>query len=595
MTGPTGTDTETRPGFIVVQLPPPPEADFSATPTSGEVPLAVSFTDESTGNIGSRLWSFGDGTTSNATHPNHFYADVGTYTVSVTAIGPGGSDTETREAFILVFPPPPPEADFSAFPTRGDAPLTVTFRDETRGDVTSRSWTFGDGASSTATDPTHVYSSPGTYTVALTSSGPGGSDTETRARLVVVSMPQPPDLVRIPTGSSSPRVLLPVADARVSEASPAVNAGVDPVLRVRSNADSAFHSYLRFDLSGLTGSITAARLRLYCTDESSSGGQVFPTSSSWSEGTITWANAPAATGALVASAGAVEADAWVELDVTAAVGAGPVSFVLTSTSSDSAMYSSREGAHPPELVVETGHPVALRAEFSAAPLEGTVPLSVAFLDRSTGSPTSWSWDFGDGATSNERDPTHVYAAVGNFTVTLRIANGSGSAEVTKQDLVRTEPSSIRTYLSVADARVREGSPNLNAGSDVELRVREDDDSYHSFVRFDLTGLTGAVTSARLRFYCTDASPSGGLVFPTSSAWIESTITWANAPAATGGQVASTGSVSTGTWVEFDVTGAVGGAGLLSFRLSSASANSARYSSREGAHPPELVIETDGAQ
>ena len=50
------------------------------------------------------------------------------------------------------------------------------------------------------------------------------------------------------------------------------------------------------------------------------------------------------------------------------------------------------------------------ATFSATPAAGTAPLSVSFTDTSTGSPTSWAWDFGDGATSMLRNPVHTYAA-----------------------------------------------------------------------------------------------------------------------------------------------------------------------------------------
>ena len=120
---------------------------------------------------------------------------------------------------------------------------------------------------------------------------------------------------------------------------------------------SSIHTYLRFDLTGLSGPTASARLRLSCTDASPVGGLVFPTSSTWSETGITWANKPAATGGQIASLGAVEAGAWVEVDVTAAVtGTGPRSFLVTSTSTNSALYTSREGTQRPELVVTTRAP-----------------------------------------------------------------------------------------------------------------------------------------------------------------------------------------------------------------------------------------------
>jgi hypothetical protein len=69
------------------------------------------------------------------------------------------------------------------------------------------------------------------------------------------------------------------------------------------------------------------------------------------------------------------------------------------------------------------------------------------------------------------------------------------------------------------------------------------------------------------------------------------VTWNNRPAPSGALVTSLGSVATGTWAEFDVTSALAGPGPLNLVLQSSSSNSCYYSSREGAHPPELVVTT----
>jgi PKD repeat protein len=84
-------------------------------------------------------------------------------------------------------PPTPPTASFSATPTSGPAPLTVQFTDASAGGPTAWSWDFGDGGTSTAQNPSHVYTAAGTYTVKLTASNSGGSDTVTRTGLISVS------------------------------------------------------------------------------------------------------------------------------------------------------------------------------------------------------------------------------------------------------------------------------------------------------------------------------------------------------------------------------------------------------------------------
>ena len=83
-------------------------AGFTATPTSGTVPLAVSFTDASTGTITSRLWNFGDGTTSTANNPSHTYTNTASYTVSLAVFATAGSNTLTRTSYVTVSGIPTP-------------------------------------------------------------------------------------------------------------------------------------------------------------------------------------------------------------------------------------------------------------------------------------------------------------------------------------------------------------------------------------------------------------------------------------------------------------------------------------------------------
>jgi len=70
-------------------------------------------------------------------------------------------------------------------------------------------------------------------------------------------------------------------------------------------------------------------------------------------------------------------------------------------------------------------------DFSGTPASGSVPLSVSFTDLSINNPTSWAWDFGDGGTSYEQNPTHIYTSEGSYTVTLTAYGHSGSSSVTK--------------------------------------------------------------------------------------------------------------------------------------------------------------------
>jgi PKD repeat protein len=210
VSGPGGSDTKTEAGYITVTAPPAPKAKFSADPTKGQVPLTVQFNDNSEGEISAWLWDFGDGASDTAQNPAHTYTAAGEYTVSLTVTGPGGSDSKTKDRLITVTAPLAPKAKFSADPTQGQAPLTVQFNDNSKGEITAWLWDFGDGAADTAQNPVHTYAAAGDYTVSLTVSGPGGSDTKTKNRLIsVTEPPAPPQAPEIPTPLPEPATPTP--------------------------------------------------------------------------------------------------------------------------------------------------------------------------------------------------------------------------------------------------------------------------------------------------------------------------------------------------------------------------------------------------
>ena len=231
---------------------------------------------------------------------------------------------------------------------------------------------------------------------------------------------------------------IPVADARVKSTSPSSNYGADDVLRVRTGS-VVYDSYLKFDVTGLGGSpVVSAQLRLFVTDSSNDGGALYEVASNWTELGLTWNTAPGMAGTPLGNAGSATAGGWIEFDVASVVQSdGTYAFGLSSSSSNSVYYSSREGANPPQLVVETGGPTVPVAAFSGSPLSGWAPLAVSFTDLSTGPPTSWLWEFGDGATSTLENPTHTYSE-GIYDITLTATNGVGSDATTTTQYVTVD-------------------------------------------------------------------------------------------------------------------------------------------------------------
>ena len=198
VTGPGGSDTNTKTNYITV-TDGNMTADFSGTPTTGDAPLNVAFTDQSTGDITAWSWDFGDGGTSTAQNPNHTYNTAGVYTVSLTVSNACGSDVMTKTDYITVNQPVcnAPVADFSGTPLSGDAPLLVDFTDNSSNAPTSWSWDFGDGGTSTAQNPSHTYNSAGTYTVSMTATNDCGSDTQTKVDYITVNQPPVNDAMHV--------------------------------------------------------------------------------------------------------------------------------------------------------------------------------------------------------------------------------------------------------------------------------------------------------------------------------------------------------------------------------------------------------------
>ena len=202
VTSTAGSNTDTETGYITVG--DVPAASFYASETSGTAPLTVQFTDTSTNSPTSWSWNFGDGETSVEQSPSHTYSDPGTYTVSLTVVNNAGSNKATETDYVEVSTsavtqatvattqtPTPvptfPEISFSGTPTAGTAPLTVQFTLSASGSPTSLLWDFGDGGTSTESNPSYTYIIPGTYSVILTAKYPGGSKPVTKLSYITVN------------------------------------------------------------------------------------------------------------------------------------------------------------------------------------------------------------------------------------------------------------------------------------------------------------------------------------------------------------------------------------------------------------------------
>jgi PKD repeat protein len=187
VTGPGGTS------FIThnVTVSGPIAALFSFTPANPTTSDTLQFTDLSGGAPTGWSWTFGDGTSSTQQNPSKKYNAQGTYSVSLTVTRNGTSATTARELTVAGTTPGtiPVTAQFDATPLTASPGQTVTFADRSGGAPIQWNWSFGDGASSNAQNPSHAYAAAGTYTVTLSASKPGSSSQAVKQVVVASAAP----------------------------------------------------------------------------------------------------------------------------------------------------------------------------------------------------------------------------------------------------------------------------------------------------------------------------------------------------------------------------------------------------------------------
>jgi hypothetical protein len=338
----------------------------------------------------------------------------------------------------------------------------------------------------------------------------------------------------------------PVADTRVEAGNPNANFGAATALVVDASPQS--ESYLRFNVSGLTGSVQSATLRLRVLDATTNGPPVSTCgAAAWNETGLTWNSKPAMSSPRD-DKGVVATGTWLEYDVTPFLtGNGNVCFGLIPQSSDGVDFSSKEGANPPQLVITIGGTSPTATTTTTATPSRTMTATATPRQTATQTPAPIP------------TPTPTAAPTGQFVFT-----------------------------AAADARVERTNPNTNYGAATTLNV-DTSPSAESYVRFDVAGLSGPVRKATLRLWVLDPTSNGP---PVSSCggvtWTETGITWNTKPAASNPRD-DKGAIAAGAWVEYDVTPFVTGNGSLCLALIPQSSNGLDLSSREGVKPPQLVI------
>ena len=440
-----------------------PVARAVATPVSGKAPLTASFdgstsTDED-GNVVAYDWDFADGGTGTGEVAVHTFTAVGTYEVELTVTDDDGG-TDTTTVTVQVNAPQAPVAVANATPDGTKAPLGVVFSSagstDNDGSIIGYSWDFGDGTpASTSANPSHLYTSAGTFDATLTVTDDDFLTTTATVPVIVGPSNVPP----VAAGTATPAVGKPVLNVQFSAATSTDSDGTvesyswdfgdgsepstDPspshtydtlgtysVLLTVTDNDGAINTVaipvsvipnvpptaqpvatprigkepLQVDLSAATSGDSDGRIESYAWDYTSDG--------------------------TVDSTDVETSHEYVE----------PGNYIATLTVTD------EDGASDTSTVTITvnenqGPTAVANANFQS----GNAPFSVVFegrdsLDAELEGTITYDWDFGDGsANSSSSNPTHVFQEIGTYTVTLTVTDDNGVSDTATLTINALDP------------------------------------------------------------------------------------------------------------------------------------------------------------
>ncbi len=322
------------------------QANFYTYSDSSSTPNSLNFTNYSGGSPVGFSWDFGDGSTSSLENPLHVFVAAGTYQVCLTIVDLNGSTCSHCDNVYIGNPIDSTcNANFYTYADSSNTPNSINFTNYSGGSPTSFSWNFGDNTTSSLENPVHLFAAAGTYQVCLTITNSNGG-TCTHCDNVYVGN------------------------------------------QIDSVCQANFYTYSD---SSSVNSINYA--------DASQGN---PSSFSWEFGDGTTSN-QAYGNHQYASAGTYQV-------------------CLTIADSNGNVICS----HCDIITVGAQNDSLCQANFYTYADSSNTPNTIHFSDYSGGTPTNFSWDFGDNTISTLENPTHVYAAAGTYQVCLTIDGANGT-------------------------------------------------------------------------------------------------------------------------------------------------------------------------
>jgi PKD repeat protein len=473
-TNASGYDLETKTDYISAS--PKPLADFSADIISPAIGEVVSFTDLSTNNPTSWVWSilpvtvtFVGGTDANSQNPQVQFNESGNYTVELISTNTYGNDTETKPDYISAIPKP--LADFNADITLPAIGEIVSFTDLSTNNPTSWAWsflpvtvTYVGGTDANFQNPQVQFDESGNYTVELTATNTYGNDTETKTDYISV--------LPIPVTDFSADITSPAIGETVSFTDLSTNSPTSwtwsflpvTVTFVGGTDANSQNPQVQFNESGnYTVELTATNASGYDLETKTDYISVIPIPVTDFSADIT----SPAIGEIVSftdlSTNNPTSWAWSFLPVT-------VTFVggTDANSQNPQVQFNESGNYTVELTATNASGYDLESktdyisvipipvtDFSADITSPAVGEVVSFTDLSTNNPISWAWSFlpltvtfVGGTDANSQNPQVQFNESGNYTVELTATNASGYDNEIKTDYIVVQNPEIIVDLTV---------------------------------------------------------------------------------------------------------------------------------------------------
>ena len=423
-------------------LPPnqPPVAKISAAQTNLDLFADGTGSTDPDGTVSAWAWNFGDGQTGTGSTVSHHYAVAGTYVVSLTVTDNRGGTNTITQSVVAVAPNVLPTAAFTSTPTNLSVAFDGSTSTDSDGTIASYAWTFGDGSTGTGVNPTHVYATGGTFSVALTvTDNRGGTNTITQTVSVLAANVAP--IASFTTavkylgvtvnGSASSDPDGTVASYAWDFGDGQTASGATPPAHVYAVAGTYPIALTVTDNRGGTNVVTkpvtvaanVAPVAAFTTVVANRVVTFDGTTSTDADGTIA-------------------SYAWDFGDGTTGTGVKPGAHTFPADGSFTVKLTvtDDQGAtNTAQQVIQVAANKPPVAAFTSTVANLAVTFDATGSSDPDGSVASYAWNFGDGQTGTGKTPAHTYLAAGTYPVALTVTDNQGATTTLTQNVVPTAP------------------------------------------------------------------------------------------------------------------------------------------------------------